>query len=121
MEYIQKCTKKYPNTSQCIQDIYEGVPRYTKYQAAAGRPRHRLGGAAPPPLGILYTLVYLYISWIHLDICLVYFNIFWYTPKLNFAENDGSSFQLIGHTQILSTHGCMGLHGPGKYTRWEVC
>ena len=33
----------------------------------------RGGGAAPRPLGILYILVYLCISWIYLDICLVYF------------------------------------------------
>ena len=59
----------YPNISK----IYADIPRYTKYQAAADR---RLGagpgGTAPPPLGILYILVHVYlcVSWKYLDIYL---------------------------------------------------
>ena len=55
------------------------------------------GGAAPPPLGILYILVYLCISWICLDICFVIFNICWYIPKWAFPKNSASAFQLIRH------------------------
>ena len=49
------------------------VRRYTKiiknYRTGAGG---EPGRAARPPLGIFYILVYLCISWISLEICLVY-------------------------------------------------
>ena len=60
--------------------IYIHIYIYAKYQAGAGPPRPwRLGAgpgvAAPPPPGILYTLVYFCISWRSLAI---YLNIFGY-------------------------------------------
>ena len=47
---ILECTNMYPDISK----IYKDIPRCTKCQAAA-----------LPPLGILYILVYLRISWIY--------------------------------------------------------
>ena len=68
--YTKMYTKMYPNISKLSKDI----PRYKMWSLGAGP-----GAAAPPPLGILYSLVYLCTSWIYLDILvyiLVFFGIF---------------------------------------------
>ena len=64
-----------------ISKIYKDIPRHTKYPAVAGPPRPVRpggtgrtgtsagpGGAAAPPLGILYILLHFCISWIYLDL-----------------------------------------------------
>ena len=97
---VQKYTKNIPKTyrthTKNISKYIQMYPRYTKiYKIPSGggaappgpaptRPGPdrglRLGAgpgrAAPPPLGILYILVYLGISWIYLNIFGYMFGIF---------------------------------------------
>ena len=51
--------KIYPRFVQDISKIYKDIPRYTKFQAVAGRPRRRL------VLGISWY-IFVYI-WIHIE------------------------------------------------------
>ena len=73
----QRYIKIYPRSTRYTQNAKRRRGRSARPGPGAG-PGPPLGagagacGAAPPPLGILYILVHLYIHWIYLDIFSVF-------------------------------------------------
>ena len=81
---LQTYTKKQQISLSLYIYIYiyiQRYPRYTRiYQDIKNTKRAGPGGAAPPPFGILYIMVYLYIPWIYLYIYIyIYIHIYIYT------------------------------------------
>ena len=64
--YTKLYEKIYQNIHRYIQIYIQDIQIYIKIYTIPS------GGGAPPPLGISYILVFLCISWIYLDIFLVY-------------------------------------------------
>ena len=97
-KHIKNTPEICPNMSKICKDI----SRYTKYQAVAAGAGP--GGAAQPPLSILYILVYLCISWIYLNIFEHIFAIFqngiFWTPNGNTLSRT-MQYKLIGRTHMM--------------------
>ena len=83
-EYSKNIFQIYPHLPNIHPNIFKIYKIYANYQAVARPGPWRFGagpaGAAPPPLGMLYTSC---VSWIYVDIFLIYFwyivwYLFWY-------------------------------------------